>query len=189
MAAFANFINTGGWRAGFPRYLLSRTALEHDSIAAARARLAGIQRASSRNLILMERNGDAIDLELAVVREGIIEPKDGVIAHANHFVSPDVLDEEQAKGDRLANSCTRHARMAELIDERKGSITLEDTMRFFRDRTNAPDAICRYEGDGPGDYMTFASVIARPSAGELYVAPGPPDQNEYARYELARAVA
>ena len=27
--------------------------------------------------------------------------------------------------------------------------------------------------------MTFASVIARPSVGELYVAPGPPDQHEY----------
>lgn len=189
MAAFANFINTGGWRAGFPRYLLSRTALEHDSIAAARARLAVIRRASSRNLILMERGGAAVDLELAVAREGVIEPHNGVIAHANHFVSPDMLDEEQARGDRLANSCTRQARMAEMIDERRGSITLEDTMRFFRDRANAPDAICRHEGDGPGDYMTFASVIARPSVGELYVAPGPPDRHEYKRYELSPAGA
>ena len=184
MAAFANFINTTGWRAGFPRYFLSRTALEEDSIAGARARLAPIRRASSRNLILMDGDGDAIDLELAVEREGVIEPDGGVITHANHFVAPEVVDEEQAKGDRLQNSCTRHDRMRELIEGKRGSVTLDDTMAFFRDRANAPDAICRYEGDGPGDYITFASVIARPTVGELFVAPGPPDQHEYKRYAL-----
>jgi len=75
--------------------------------------------------------------------------------------------------------------MTELIDSKRGSITVEDTMSFFRDREHAPDAICRHEGDGPGDYVTFASVIARPSVGELYVAPGPPDRHEYQRYTLA----
>jgi isopenicillin-N N-acyltransferase-like protein len=134
----------------------------------------------------MDKTGAAVDLELAVEREGVIEPDRGVITHANHFVSPDVLDEEQATGDRLANSCTRHDRMRELIEEKRGTITLEDTIGFFRDRVNAPDAICRHEDDGPGDYMTFASVIARPSAGELFVAPGPPDQNEFARYDFAQ---
>lgn len=184
MAAFANFINTTGWRAGYPRYLFSRTALEENSVANARKRLAPIRRASSRNLIVMDGNGDAVDLELAVEREGVIEQKNGVIAHSNHFLSPDVQDEEQAKGDRLQNSCTRYERMTELIESKRGSITLEDTMTFFRDREHAPDAICRHEGDGPTDYMTFASVIARPSTGELYVAPGPPDQHEYTRYTL-----
>ncbi len=184
MAAFANFINTTGWRAGYPRYLFSRTALEEDSIANARKRLAPIRRASSRNLILMDGAGDAIDLELAVERAGVIEPIDGVITHANHFLAPEIQDEEQAKGDRLHNSCTRYERMTELIQSKRGSMTLQDAIAFFRDRANAPDAICRYEGDGPTDYMTFASVIARPSVGELYIAPGPPDQNEYKLYTL-----
>lgn len=189
MAVFANFINTAGWRPGFPRYLLSRTILEHDSIATARQRLARIERASSRNVVIMQGDGQAIDLELAVEREGVIEPDEGVITHANHFVAPEVVDEEQARGDRLANSCTRHERMRELIESKRGAITVEDTMTFFRDRANAPDAICRYEGDGPDDYMTFASVIARPSVGELFVAPGPPDQHEYTRYAFDGQVA
>ena len=146
MAAFANFINTTGWRAGYPRYLFSRTALEEDSVDSARKRLAPIRRASSRNLIVMEESGYALDFELAVERQGVIEQEEGVITHANHFVSPDVLDEEQAKGDRLRNSCTRQDRMSELIEGKRGSVTLEDTMSFFRDRANEPDAICRYEG-------------------------------------------
>lgn len=185
MAAFANFINTTGWRAGFPRYFLSRTALEEESIADARARLSSIRRASSRNLILMDHQGDAIDLEMAVEREGVIEPDEGVITHANHFVAPEVADEEQAKEDRLHNSCTRNDRMRELIESRRGSVTIDDTMAFFRDRENVPNAICRHHGDEATDYMTFASVIARPSVGELFIAPGPPDQNDYKRYTLA----
>jgi isopenicillin-N N-acyltransferase-like protein len=184
MAAFANFINTTGWRAGYPRYLFSRTALEEDSVAAARARLAPIRRASSRNLIVMDGAGDAVDLELAVEREGVIEPTNGVITHSNHFLSLAVQDEEQARGDRLQNSCTRYERMTELIASKHGAITIDDTMSFFRDREHAPDAICRHAGDGPGDYMTFASVLARPTVGELYVAPGPPDQHAYTRYTL-----
>lgn len=182
LAVFANFLNTDGWRPGFPRYLFSRTVLEHDSIDSALTRLATLPRASSRNVLIMDGGGQAIDLELSVERQGRLEPKDGVLAHSNHFVDQEMHDEERAEGDRHQNSCTRLDRMVELIEGERGAITPEITMRFFRDRANVPDAICRHPGDGPGDYITFASVIARPSEGEIYVAPGPPDQHEYVRY-------
>lgn len=182
MSVFANFLNTGNWRAGFPRYLLSRTALEHDSIDAALERIATIPRASSRNMLMMERSGNAVDMELAVEREARLEPEDGIIAHSNHFVAVELGDCETSTEDRLKNSCLRLDRMNELIRSESGSITPETTMRFCRDRENTPDAICRHLGDGPADYITFASVIARPSVGEMWVAPGPPDENDYTRY-------
>jgi predicted choloylglycine hydrolase len=184
MAVFANFLNTGNWRAGFPRYLLSRTVLEHDSIDAALARLATIPRASSRNVLMMERSGNAVDLELAVEREARLDPVDGIIAHSNHFVARELHDCETSTPDRLQNSCLRLDRMTELIRAESGSITPETTMGFCRDRANAPDAICRRPGDGPGDYITFASVIARPSEGEMWVAVGPPDDHEYIHYSF-----
>ena len=187
LSVFANFINTTGWRPGFPRYLLSRTILETDSLDSGRKRLSSIHRASSRNVIIMDGAGQAVDLELAVEREGEILPDDGVITHANHFVAPEMTDEERASGERLRNSCTRNDRMRELIESHRGTITIEDTMDFFRDRRHAPDSICRYNGDGPGDFMTFASVLARPSEGELYVAPGPPDSHPYTRYTFTGA--
>lgn len=182
MAVFANFLNTGGWRYGFPRYLLSRTVLEHDSIDVALARLATLPRASSRNVMIMDRNGDAVDLELSVDREGRLLPQHGVLAHSNHFVDQGMADEERAQPDRHANSCRRLERMTEMVEAERGAIGPEAAMRFFRDRQHAPDAICRHPGDGPGDYITFASVIARPSNGEVWIAQGPPDQHEYVHY-------
>jgi len=182
MSVFANFLNTGRWRAGFPRYLLSRTVLEHDSIDAALSRLATIPRASSRNVLIMERSGDAVDMEFAVEREARLDPEDGIIAHSNHFVAPELSDCETSTPDRHHNSCLRLERMRELIKAESGSITVDSAIRFCRDRANAPDAICRHLGDGPDDYITFASVIARPSVGEMWVAPGPPDQHSFTRY-------
>lgn len=182
MSVFANFINTGGWRAGFPRYLLSRTVLENESIDDALAKLATIPRASSRNVLIMDRAGDAIDIELAVEREARLDPVDGVIAHSNHFVAAELHDCETATEGRLRNSCLRLDRMRELILSESGSITPQTAMGYCRDRANVPDAICRHLGDAPDDSITFASVIARPSLGEMLVAPGPPDEYEYTRY-------
>lgn len=184
MAVFANFLNTDGWRPGFPRYLLSRTVLEHDSIDGALAQLKTIPRASSRNVLIMDGAGNAVSVEYAVDVEGRLEPVDGVLAHSNHFVDPAVAGCERAESDRLVNSCTRLERMRELLEADRGRITPESVMGSFRDRAHAPDAICRHLEDGPGDYITFASVIARPSTGEVWIAPGPPDQYDYTRYTL-----
>lgn len=185
MAVFANFLNTGNWRAGFPRYLLSRTILEHDSINDGLAKLAGIPRASSRNVLMMDADGNAVDIELAVEREARLDPDDGILAHSNHFVAAELADCETSTPDRMTNSCLRLDRMTELLRRDSGSVTPERTMEYFRDRENAPDAICRYAGDGPGDYITFASVIARPSEGEMWVAMGPPDQFDYVHYSFS----
>lgn len=185
LAVFANFLNTDGWRPGFPRYLLSRTVLEHDSIDGALAQLRTIPRASSRNVLIMDGAGNSVSVEYAVDVEGQVDPTDGVLVHTNHFVDPAVAACEQAEGDRLVNSCTRLNRMRELLEAERGAITPESVMTSFRDRAHAPDAICRHIGDGPGDYITFASIIARPSTGDLWVAPGPPDQHAYTHYMLS----
>lgn len=182
LGVFANFLNTSGWRPGFPRYLFSRTILEEQSLQAGVQRLTSIPRASSRNVLMVDSHGEAMDIEFAVDRAGKLAPKDGILAHSNHFIDESMRDEEQSAEDRHRNSCTRLDRMRELLESERGSITVDSAMRFFRDRENAPDSICRHLGDGPDDYITFASVIARPSLGELYVAPGPPDQHEFTRY-------
>ena len=184
LGVFANFLNTDGWRPGFPRYLLSRTVLEHGSIDGALDRLATIPRASSRNVLIVDGEGNSISMEYAVDTEGRLDPEDGLLAHTNHFADPAVVECERAEDDRLANSCTRLERMRELLEADRGSLTPERVMRAFRDRAHAPDAICRRLGDGPGDYITFASVIARPSSGEAWIAPGPPDQYSYTHYAL-----
>jgi hypothetical protein len=57
---------------------------------------------------------------------------------------------------------------------------------ILRDRTCHPDTLCRMPGDDPeSDVITFASVIAEPTEGRLWVAVGPPNENEYQRHEFS----
>jgi isopenicillin-N N-acyltransferase-like protein len=54
---------------------------------------------------------------------------------------------------------------------------------ILRDRACYPDTLCRAAGDAAGsDTITFASVIASPTKGEMWVAVGPPHEHPYQRH-------
>ncbi|MEJ7757322.1 MAG: C45 family autoproteolytic acyltransferase/hydrolase [Nocardioidaceae bacterium] len=58
LGVFGNFLSCDGWRVGFPRYLLTRPALLHDTVRGAVAAVRNVPRASSRNLIMLDANND-----------------------------------------------------------------------------------------------------------------------------------
>src|SRR5690606_27456523 len=70
LCAFANFVNCTGWRPGFPRYLLTRLALEQPTLQEAEAAVLKPRRASSRNLLLVDRHGAMVDIETTVDAHG-----------------------------------------------------------------------------------------------------------------------
>jgi isopenicillin-N N-acyltransferase like protein len=186
LAVTANYLTCDGWRIGFPRYLLSRVALAHATVDSAISAIRVIPRASSRNLLLLDTHGAAADLEMTPTRDARLEPRDGLLAHANHYVSPELLSEERA-GDYVHNSQTRMSRIRELAAEQRGRLTVASAQQFLQDRTCYPDTLCREPQDAPErDVMTFASLVAVPSRGELHVAVGPPNQHPYQLYTFSK---
>src|SRR5690606_39131756 len=107
MGVFANFLVCDGWRVGFPRYMLSRLALTQDKINKAIEAVTNVFRSSSRNLIMMDKDGYAVDLETVPRRVGRIEYNNGLLAHSNHFIASDLLEEERKVGEDLENSHVR----------------------------------------------------------------------------------
>lgn len=184
----ANFLTCDGWRVGFPRYLFSRLALTKDNVDDAFDAIRSLRRASSRNLIMLDRHGTAADLETTPAGTARIDPRDGILSHANHFAAPEMAHEERAKPVNLANSRQREATMWRLLEEKRGQLT-PDTMRdILRDRSGEPDCLCRQPDDHPDwDTMTFASIIAQPTEGRMWVAPGPPSEHDYTEYAFSRA--
>jgi isopenicillin-N N-acyltransferase like protein len=181
MGVFGNFITCDGWRVGFPRYMFSRLALTKNSLSEAVSTLENVHRASSRNLIMMDHSGKAIDLEVVPTRLAAIEPEDGLLAHSNHFISESLLDQEKKVGEDLVNSKARLQRMQELLKANHGHIDVTVMEEIMRDRETAPHTLCRMPGDF-GTGTTSASVIAEPSKGKLWIAMGPPNQYEYKCY-------
>jgi len=101
LAVVANYLTCDGWRVGFPRYLLSRVALTHQRVDDAIAAVRAIPRASSRNLVLLDAEGTAADLEMTPTQDARLEPEDGLLAHANHYVAPALHAEERATASFL----------------------------------------------------------------------------------------
>lgn len=193
MGVFANYINCQGWRDGLPRYMFSRTALNTTSVKEAIEVLSNVYRGSARNVIMLDKHDHIVDLELTPTKVGKISAKNGYLAHTNHFISPDLLNEEQATGHKLTNSKLRLSRMNQLLEENYGNLSVEKMQEILRDRENYPNCICQVPGDelnqAPGektqDIITFASVIAEPSQGRMWIAIGPPNEYEYRCYEFS----
>ncbi len=186
LGVFANYLTCDGWRVGFPRYLFSRLALTHETVDDAIVAIRAIPRASSRNLIMADRHS-AADLETTPTRDARLDPVDGLLAHANHYVAAELADEERSPTKQVANSRVRLDRMRELLKERRGRLDAPVMQEILRDRACYPDTLCRQPGDDPSsDIMTFASVIAEPANGQMWVAVGPPDAHPYQRYAFSR---
>jgi isopenicillin-N N-acyltransferase-like protein len=185
LCTFANYLVCDGWREGFPRYCLTRLALTQDTVSDAERILLEVQRASSRNILMVDARGEILDLELAVQRHGRLIPTDGRLIHSNHFLSPELLGEERAStGDKM-NSQQRLLRLQQLIDGEFGSLDADKLKSFLRDRQTYPDPICIEPGDlGQGDEMTVVSVIAEPASRCIWAAVGPPSRNRYQRYSF-----
>lgn len=185
MGVFANFVTCDGWRKGFPRYFLSRLALTESTVEGAIERVRSVRRASSRNLMMLDADGNAADLETTPTRDARLEPENGLLAHSNHYVHESLHDEERSTGKHVANSRIRLQQMRDMLAEQRGQLNAETMQTILRDRTCYPDTLCRMPGDDPdSDTITFASVIAEPSEGRMWVAVGPPNEHPYARLEF-----
>lgn len=195
VGVFANFLTCDGWRAGFPRYMLSRLALTKGTVEEAIELVRHVERASSRNLIMLDKHGSAADLENTPARDALITPENGLLAHSNHYTAGSLLEEERLHGVELENSRVRLDRMWSLLKENHGKLNVEVMQEILRDRGSYPHCLCQIPGDekvqSPGDkgadIITFASVIAEPSEGNLWVAIGPPNQFEYKRFTFSKA--
>ncbi|WP_372814313.1 C45 family autoproteolytic acyltransferase/hydolase [Paenibacillus sp.] len=186
LGVFANFLTCDGWRFGFPRYMLSRYALTCSStVEEAIQAVRSLHRASSRNLIMMDRFGHAADLETIPTTDALLLPDDGILVHSNHFIGSDLQKEERLSGHQLVNSRIRQSRMKELLVGRKGELNADVMQDILRDRQTYPHTLSAMPEDDGTDNMTVASVIAEPDEGRLWIAVGPPHQYNYKMYAFS----
>ncbi|WP_233269413.1 C45 family peptidase [Alteribacillus sp. YIM 98480] len=186
LGVFANFLTCDEWRIGFPRYLTSRLALTQRTVNDASSLLSSVYRASSRNLIMLDAENNILDLETTATALLPLHANNGILAHANHYLKDELLSEERLPGIFFKNSQVRQERINELLEEHNGALDMKKVMEVFRDRETYPHCLSRIRSDiKNSDVITFASVIASPSTGEIWVAAGPPHLYEYKRYTFS----
>lgn len=189
LSCLGNAVVCGDWRPGFPRYLVVRRVLEHETVGAAIAAVRSLERASSINLLLSDREGTIRDVELTVDEVAVLDPQAsaaGGLAHSNHYVH-DAFRPADLLRPLLPDSEERLSLMTGLLGGIAADTRLEAAKTALRDHTGRPTSICRhYDADGPPTYwhQTIASLIAEPAEGRLHVCFGNPCQRDYVTFHL-----
>ena len=177
-----NVLISSGWRVGLPTTILFRRILEQSSVKEAEAFMAGAYRAKSNNFMLGDETGCVANLETTVTDFRVLQPKDGIVTHTNHYLHPDLIPGEMFYD--VNDSAVRLRRLNELLAGSPRKIAPERLKAFLADHANAPHTICKHvEKDSPRA-KTVASGILYPESRTMEVCPGNPCTSQFTTYRL-----
>lgn len=173
---------------GVPLILVRRKVLEQEHLALALKAVATTPKVCSNNMIVSTAEGFAIDFECAPDEAFPIYPSDGLIVHANHWVSPVALGKLEETGLVSApDSVYRDWRVRRLLEAAGRRLTANDLKQALFDDFAEPYSVCRPPRPGLRDgnlSATVAMVIMAPGSGIMDVAPLPAVNRGFTRYSL-----
>lgn len=175
---------------GIPYHVLLRVIQNAATFEEAVSVVTNARRASSANYLIAHKSGRTIDLEAAPGGPDQVfqlEPRSGIVGHANCFISPHATIQDQT-AIRKPLGLTRQRTMDRLLDTDQGKITVDTMKVVLSDHEHHPNALCRHplETLEPVDRSaTVASVIMDLDAGEMWVADGQPCTYPHRRFTAA----
>jgi len=175
-------------RLGVPLALIRRKVLEQEHLALAFHAVAATPKSAANNMIVGHGDGVAIDFECAPDEAFRVEPENGLLVHANHFVSPVALAKLKDIGiEETPDSLYRDLRVRDLLAPRIGALGTDDVKAALLDDFQSPWSVCRpVRANLQGvETATVAMIVMRPSLGEMEVAMMPADGARFERYALA----
>ncbi|MBI5593276.1 MAG: hypothetical protein HY881_22675 [Deltaproteobacteria bacterium] len=135
---------------------------------------------------LADAGGNLLGIESIYDRYTVLEPKQGILVHANHYETRDYAENDGAH-IFITDSFQRAPRLRRLMAQHHGALTPEIMMTFLADHEGYPNSICRHvDGSKPQEFasMSKASFIMLPAERKMYICAGPPCENKYEEYAL-----
>ena len=174
-------------RRGVPYHVMLRALLDAETLDEAHRTLLGPERALSANYLVAHRSGEAANFETMGGGAGNVRisvPEQGWLAHANHFVDPAFSPTDSY----VAQSPHSRTRLESMRSGLAGArVTLDRLRATLRSHDNAPNGVCSHPDPAAHPMSartTVASVIADLTAGDAWIADGPPCEAEYEHYSL-----
>jgi hypothetical protein len=142
LSVTGNELDPNDERIGIPRLLQVRDVLTRTSLEDAVEAVLHPARASSYNWVLASPKG-AVNVEGSATAAELRElDGEAALVHTNHYEEPPM--QRYARKRDHAGSRARYARAHDLLQS--GTPPVE----ILRDHANAPNSICRHNGDGDG---------------------------------------
>ena len=174
---------------GVPYHVVLRSLLEAESVADALSRLYRATRASSANYLVASGDGLAANAEcLPGGPQNVLVdlPTNGLLAHANHFVSPRFRAVDVGL-PTMPDSLLRLSRMTSLVRPEDGPVSRARLEEAFTDHAGHPFGVCSHEDPRtvPVDqYATIASLVMDLTARRMWLASGAPCSAPYGELGL-----
>ncbi len=178
-------------RLGVPLALIRRKVLEQRELALAMRCVYTTAKSAANNMIVSQANGIAIDFECAPDETFQVLPERGLIVHANHFQSPVALTKLRDKGIiNTPDSLYRDLRVRQLLDDRRGALTVADVKAALFDDFETPWSVCRPPRRNLANNLsaTVAMIVMKPAEGWMEVAMLPALNREFRRFTLGMDV-
>jgi len=169
-----------------PFHLRCYEVLRSKNMEEALHALAGTPRSCTANFILGHAPSRAIDIELAPDRLRLIDPVNGVLAHANHLVDPKKTGVLEPKNPRRNLSEFRHSRMEKLLNEQK-SLNVDIVQEILKDHNHQPQSLCRHRDDSLPESqhtITKTAMIMDLEERKMWVTNGQPCKTEFEEFAL-----
>jgi isopenicillin-N N-acyltransferase-like protein len=172
---------------GIPVHLILRALLEQcATVEDAEALLGDSPTSSSSAVTVVDAAGGGAVFELSPTGVARLDPRNGFLAHTNHFVDAGLGDGEASELD-LDGSRAR----LELLETMRPE-TLEEAQELLRDHDCTPESLCRHDTPsliaGMPPAGTIVSVASETAAGRFHVAAGHPCTHAFTTYEVERLV-
>lgn len=174
-------------RIGAPLALIRRKVLQQENPSEAFGAIYTTAKSASNNLALSHAGtGIVHDLECAPDETFVVEPKNGVLVHSNHWLSPVALTKLRETGIADSPCSFWRQQRAERLLARHETIGLDQVRDVLLDTEGTPLSICvpPRASTMTGRTATVASFLMRPALGEMQVAMMPSAGVTYVSYSL-----
>ncbi len=170
-----------------PFHLRCYEVLRSKNMEEALHALAGTPRSCTANFILGHSPSRAVDIELAPDSLRLIDPKNGVLAHANHLVDPKEVGVEEPENPRRHLTEFRHSQMEELLNEQI-PLNVEKMQAILKDHEHQPQSLCRHRDYSLPDSqhtITKTAMIMDLVERKMWVTNGQPCKEEFEEFVLS----
>lgn len=174
-------------RSGVPIPLVRRAMLSQSNLTSAIRTMLTAPRSFSTNVIISHDGGEAVDLEATPKEVFWLRPQEGILVHANHFLSPGAMAKVTDLGLLVTpDSLYRDERVRRALGVRRGAIAIADLMDAFADRYGSPYAVCRSPvADDTGTLVsTVATLIMDVTARKMLIAVAPYEGADYWEFDF-----
>jgi len=172
-------------RIGVPRVVVSRAVLAARSLADAVRLVLAPQRAAGYNHLLAHESGELYSVEVSARHFAILYGEDGLIAHTNHYLAPEMRAIENDP-DELIDTRLRYFRAMRLL-KRTPQHNIKSLQAIQRDHQNYPNSICNHcvqDENFLDREKTINALIIDLTACAMHIAWGNPCEAQYHTYYL-----